>query len=344
MSLDGTRAHATASDALPPLVTDAVQAAERLGFDYSCRPEHGRLLQALAAGATRIGETGTGCGVGLAWLASGMRPGAVAVSVERDPVRAEAAATVFAGRDDVTVTCGDWTAISAHAPYDLLVLDGGGQGKGDGLPADPERLLRPGGVLVVDDFTPSHTWPPLHDGRPDEARLHWLTHPALRSVELPLAPDLAVLVGTRRIPSPTETWTVGAVILNPAGKAFAQKRSPDRRLFPDCWDIVGGHVDPGETLLEALLREVEEETGWRVRRIVRSLGTSTWTGDDGLGLRHEADYVIEVDSDLANPRLEWAKHSTYDWFGPADLPRLLENRTPAEFLVHDLIASALGQG
>ncbi|MDX6312119.1 MAG: hypothetical protein QOF44_1583, partial [Streptomyces sp.] len=41
---------------------------------------------------------------------------------------------------------------------------------------------------------------------------------------------------------------------------------------------------------------------------------------------------------------EWAKHSTYDWFGPADLPRLKENRTPAEFLVHDLIASALGQG
>ncbi|MEU6854811.1 hypothetical protein ABZ901_33365 [Actinacidiphila alni] len=35
-------------------------------------------------------------------------------------------------------------------------------------------------------------------GRPDRARLHWLEHPALRSVEIPLAPDLAVLVCTRR--------------------------------------------------------------------------------------------------------------------------------------------------
>jgi hypothetical protein len=51
-------------------------------------------------------------------------------------------------------------------------------------------------VLVVDDFTPADTWPPLHEGRPDEARLHWLTHPALRTLEIPLAPDLAVLVAT----------------------------------------------------------------------------------------------------------------------------------------------------
>jgi hypothetical protein len=29
--------------------------------------------------------------------------------------------------------------------------------------------------------------------------MHWLGHPALRTVELPLAPDLAVLVATRRL-------------------------------------------------------------------------------------------------------------------------------------------------
>ncbi|MFD4261364.1 hypothetical protein ACFWR9_27985 [Streptomyces sp. NPDC058534] len=39
--------------------------------------------------------------------------------------------------------------------------------------------------------------PPLFDGAPDHPRLHWLDHPALRSTELRLAPDLAVIVGTR---------------------------------------------------------------------------------------------------------------------------------------------------
>lgn len=198
MSLDGTRAHLSGPGDLPPLVERAALTATRLGFPYSCRPEQGRLLQALAAGAERIGETGTGCGVGLAWLVSGMRNGATAVSVERDAGRAEAAAGLFTALASwVTVRHADWTAIAEHGPFDLLVLDGGGQAKDGGPAADPAVLLRPGGVLVIDDFTPSQGRPPVHDGRPDAARLHWLGHPELRTVEVPLAPDLAVLVCTR---------------------------------------------------------------------------------------------------------------------------------------------------
>ncbi|MFE9552487.1 NUDIX hydrolase [Streptomyces sp. NPDC006692] len=143
------------------------------------------------------------------------------------------------------------------------------------------------------------------------------------------------------VPADGETWAVGAVILNRDGRAFAQQRSPHRRLFPDCWDIVGGHVEPGESLLDALAREVTEETGWRLRRVHRPLGITTWTGDDGNGTRHEADYLVEVDGDLDHPALEWSKHITYDWFGPDDLPRLKENRAPGEYLIHDLITKAL---
>lgn len=144
------------------------------------------------------------------------------------------------------------------------------------------------------------------------------------------------------VPALGETWTVGAVILNSDGKAFAQLRSADRSLFPGCWDIVGGHVDPGETLLQALVREVVEETGWRVRSVERLLGVSTWTGKDGQGVRHEADFLVNVDGDLDRPALEWSKHSAYDWFGPADLPRLMENCAEDETLVHDVIARAVG--
>ncbi|WP_327350721.1 NUDIX hydrolase [Streptomyces sp. NBC_01304] len=143
------------------------------------------------------------------------------------------------------------------------------------------------------------------------------------------------------VPADGEVWAVGAVVLNQDGKAFAQRRSPDRRLFPDCWDVVGGHVEPGETLLDALAREVEEETGWQLRRVRRLLGIATWTGDDGGGTRREADYLVDVDGDLDHPALEWSKHTAYDWFGPDDLARLKENRAPGEGLIHDLIAKAL---
>ncbi|MFF2216892.1 NUDIX hydrolase [Streptomyces antibioticus] len=142
-------------------------------------------------------------------------------------------------------------------------------------------------------------------------------------------------------PGTDEVWTVGAVILNRERHAFAQKRSEDRRLFPGTWDIVGGHVEEGETLLEALAREVEEETGWRLTHVRRFLGTTTWTGDDGGGLRHEADYLVEVDGDLDHPELEWSKHDAYDWFGPDTLPRLKENCEPGQFMIHDVIARAI---
>ncbi|WP_369388994.1 hypothetical protein AB5J72_16395 [Streptomyces sp. CG1] len=92
MTTNGTAAH-TGMTELPPLVRDALTAARLHRFPYSCRPEQGRLLSVLAGGARgRIGETGTGLGVGLAWLTSGAAPGVRLYSVERDPERARALA------------------------------------------------------------------------------------------------------------------------------------------------------------------------------------------------------------------------------------------------------------
>jgi predicted O-methyltransferase YrrM len=178
-----------------------VNLARHEGFANSCRPEHGRLLFALAAGAEVIGETGTGCGVGLAWLASGASPGARLVSVELDATRAERAAQLFSGVPQVTVIQGDWPEIYPHGPFDLLVLDGGAHGKHGPPAADPDVLLRPGGTLLIDDLTPARHWPPRYAGGVDEARMCWLDYPGLDAAELRLAPDLAALVATRRFPA-----------------------------------------------------------------------------------------------------------------------------------------------
>lgn len=199
MSPQGTAAYAGLTD-LPPLVERAVSIAKREGFDYSCRPEQGRLLFALAAGAETIGETGTGCGVGLAWLASGARPDARLVSVELDAHRAGLAAELFSAVPQVTVIQGDWREIYQAAPFDLVMLDGGAHGKAGGGMADPDVLLRPGGTLVIDDLTPASHWPPRFEGQVDEPRLRWLTYPGFDATEVRVAPDLAALVVTRRFP------------------------------------------------------------------------------------------------------------------------------------------------
>jgi len=59
---------------------------------------------------------------------------------------------------------------------------------------------------------------------------------------------------------------VGSLILNDAGRAFVHRRGWDRQLLPGCWDIVGGHVERGESLLGALTRELKRKPVGGCRR------------------------------------------------------------------------------
>lgn len=119
---------------------------------------------------------------------------------------------------------------------------------------------------------------------------------------------------------------VGAMIFDDYGRLFLHRRAPDRRLFPNAWDIPGGHVEPGESIDAALCREVAEETGWRVAQILGRLPPVTWRGDDGFD-RLEYDFLVAVEGDLTAPRLETGKHTEYRWVTANELDLLLENRT-----------------
>ena len=172
----------------PLLVERAEQSARELGFERSCTDEVGRLLHALAAqrGRARVGELGTGAGVGTAWLASALQPGVPLYTVEGDARLAAAARGLFADDPDVYVLEGDWTEVAAEAPLDLLFVDA------TPAKADPEvvGLLAPGGTAVLDDLTPGYA-------DPDPVRELWLGHPRLAAVEVAVSPDMAVIVAVR---------------------------------------------------------------------------------------------------------------------------------------------------
>jgi 8-oxo-dGTP pyrophosphatase MutT (NUDIX family) len=143
---------------------------------------------------------------------------------------------------------------------------------------------------------------------------------------------------------------VGALIRDPDDRIFVQRRSAGRRLFPECWDVVGGAVEDGESLLDALRREIAEETGWQLRRVLARVAYEGWMAH---GLRHiESDYVVEVDGDLSSPELEWDKHTEFAWISVEEVSLLDENaqRSGSTFIkdvvvaAHTWLANASGEG
>jgi predicted O-methyltransferase YrrM len=182
----------------PALVRLALDLARRSRFEHSCTPEVGRLLSVLASRVRGgvVGEIGTGCGVGTAWMASALAVGVSLVTVEFDQTRAEAVRSLFADVPNVCVLDGDWHRLLAYGPFDLLFADGGRAKE-----REPETLvgaLKPGGTVLLDDLTPEALWPEEWRGLPDPVREFWLNDPRLAATEILTAPTEAAIVATRR--------------------------------------------------------------------------------------------------------------------------------------------------
>jgi predicted O-methyltransferase YrrM len=142
-----------------------------------------------------VGEIGTGYGVGTAWMAHGLAPSTRLVTVELEVQAAQAAASLFDGQDNVEVIAGDWRELLSHGPFNMLFIDAG-----EAKANDPEPVLdalAPGGMAILDDFTPLDQWPEEWRGRPDPVRNFWLHNPRLASTEILVRPDSAVILAVR---------------------------------------------------------------------------------------------------------------------------------------------------
>lgn len=182
-----------ATTRIPELVQRAMALAQRMSFEGSCTPEVGRLLETLAGGIRSgvIGEIGSGCGVGTAWMVGSLRPGVSITTVEVDEARGAAVTELFFEHPKVRPIVGDWHVLLTNAPFALLFADAS-----DAKVRDPEAVLNavvPGGMIVLDDLTPGG----LGDGRVDPVREFWLNDERVNAVELMLTPTSAVILATR---------------------------------------------------------------------------------------------------------------------------------------------------
>ena len=202
--------------ALPEIVIRANALAVKLGFPLmpegrpvghkgppsACIPQVGKLLQVLVSGKPngRIGEQGTGAGVGTAWLASGLRDDTRLISVEINPSRATAVAELFHDYPHVEIKAGDWHEVmSPDQPYDLLFMDA--MPRGDLL--NPSNwnalvdLIKIGGQIVMDDLTPVEQWLPEWNDIVDAKREFSFVNPCVIDVEVRTTQTTSALIITR---------------------------------------------------------------------------------------------------------------------------------------------------
>lgn len=64
---------------------------------------------------------------------------------------------------------------------------------------------------------------------------------------------------------------VALCILTDGQRVLLGKRAPTNPVCPNCWDLIGGHAEAGESIVDALRREVHEELGITISAFV-SLG------------------------------------------------------------------------
>ena len=88
------------------------------------------------------------------------------------------------------------------------------------------------------------------------------------------------------------------------------RRSPQRKTYPGLWSFPGGHAEPGEAMLEALIRELREE----VAVTPTQLRYFTSIRDPNASPADPATYhIYAITGWFGELRLIGAEHSELRW-------------------------------
>ena len=114
--------------------------------------------------------------------------------------------------------------------------------------------------------------------------------------------------------------TVGALFLDRSGRVLLGLRAPWKRAWPCHWDLIGGRVEAGESVEEALIREVEEEVGVTPSRYAPLAAIpEPWPDLHGEALHHI--YAVTAWSG-GQPANICDEHSQLRWFSIEEMSEL----------------------
>jgi 8-oxo-dGTP diphosphatase len=102
---------------------------------------------------------------------------------------------------------------------------------------------------------------------------------------------------------------VGGVLVK-EGHILLGHRSPNRALYPNVWDVFGGHVEANETPEDALIRELKEELGVEPKQWSYLDTITANTGNDVI----ESRIYVVTDWHGAPTNQQPEEHAMIQWF------------------------------
>ena len=111
-------------------------------------------------------------------------------------------------------------------------------------------------------------------------------------------------IETREVCHSKGLWhkAVAVFIINSNNQVLLQKRSPYKKLWPNCWDITaGGHVLAGEFGFQSIIREIKEELGLSIEESdILFIGSTKSTNikDEIINNHFNEYYIINKDVDI----------------------------------------------
>ncbi len=155
---------------IPGGYEEILRDSKAINFGMPSDMQTGALLSVLAASKpqARVLELGTGTGLGSAWLLEGMDDASVLISIEANREYQDVARRHLGHDARLQLVAGDALRfIEDHEgnAFDLIYADampGKYIGFGHSL-----RLLKRGGILVLDDILPQPNWPANHQAKVD---------------------------------------------------------------------------------------------------------------------------------------------------------------------------------
>lgn len=138
-------------------------------------------------------------------------------------------------------------------------------------------------------------------------------------------------IETREICHKNGLWhkAVALFIINSNNEVLLQKRSENKKLWPNLWDITaGGHVLAGEFGFEAIIREVKEELGTNITKSdILFLGASISSNVKGEIINNHFNeyYIVNKDIDISKLVLQPEEVSEVKWFEKNDIIKRINN-------------------